>query len=142
MKQFWHLVVPLTFIIAVTSGCATSGQFKSTHLTNVELSRKNFRVLATNVAGEATAGYLIGLSFGSGSDMSTFALIRVEGKGLLYKEALENLWKNFEDTHGRVAGRNLALVNVRYDASALNVLGLYTEPKVAVRADVVEFLEE
>jgi hypothetical protein len=39
-----------------------------------------------------------------------------------------------------VEGERLALVNVRYDVSALNLL-LYTQPTVTVRADVVEFTE-
>jgi hypothetical protein len=59
---------------------------------------------------------------------------------MLYKEALENLWKNFETTNGSVEGRRLALVNVRYDADALNLF-VYTQPKIVIRADVVEFTD-
>jgi len=90
---------------------------------------------------QRSAGYLIGFSVASGSNMNTFALARVEGEGLLFKAALEDFWSNFEKEHGSVEGRHLALVNVRYDSDALNVLGLYTKPKVSVRADVIEFAE-
>ena len=73
--------------------------------------------------------------------MKTFALIRVEGEGLLVKAALEDFWGNFEKQYGDVEGRNLAIVNVRYDSDALNVLLLYTKPKISIRADVVEFVD-
>jgi hypothetical protein len=64
----------------------------------------------------------------------------VDGTGLLYKEAVENLWANFADEHGSPEGRRLALVNVRYDTDNLNLL-VYTKPKVSIRADIVEFIE-
>jgi len=65
-----------------------------------------------------------------------------EGDGMLYKEALEKFWKNFEEKFGSIEGRDLALVNVRYDADAMNFFGLYTRPKVSIRADVIEYLDE
>jgi len=133
-------VISLTLLIFLAVGCSSSGQFTSGNLTNVELSKKNYRIVATNVSGEASAGYLIGFSFGSGSNQSTFAVVRVEGKGLLYKEAVEKLWENFELEHGSPVGRQLALVNVRYDTDNLNLI-VYTKPKVSIRADVVEFIE-
>ena len=139
MKGFL-LASSLTLLIFLVTGCSSSGQFSSMNLTNVELSKKNYRIVATNVSGESSAGYLIGLSFGSGSNQSTLALVRVEGKGLLYKEAVENLWENFELEHGSPVGRQLALVNVRYDTDNLNLI-VYTKPKVSIRADVVEFIE-
>ena len=120
-------------------GCASSGKLQSMNITNVELSEPNYRIVATNISGEASAGYLLGLSFSSGGEMQTGALLRVKGEGMLYKEALEDLWKNFEAAHGSVSGRHLALINVRYDADAMNVLGLYTQPKISIRADVIEF---
>ena len=52
--------------VASFSGCATSGLFPSTHMTQVELSEGNYRIVATNVAGEADASYLIGVSFSKG----------------------------------------------------------------------------
>lgn len=75
-----------------------------------------------------------------GMATNTFALVRVYGTGLLYKEALEDLWKNYETTYGSVEGKKLALINVRYDAEALNLI-VYTRPKINIRADVIEFTE-
>ncbi|MBC8231669.1 hypothetical protein H8E77_19135 [bacterium] len=111
-------------------------------MTNVELSESNFRVVATNVYGEASADYLLGYSFAQFGEMQTIALIPLGGDRLLYKVALENLWRNFEQTDGNnIKGRSLALVNVRFDSDALNVLVFYTRPKISVRADVIEFVE-
>jgi hypothetical protein len=59
---------------------------------------------------------------------------------MLYKEALDNLWKNYEAVHGGVEGKKLALINIHYDSEALNLI-VYTRPKVMIRADVVEFTE-
>jgi len=140
MKHFMRLF-GLSVVLTTLAGCASTGRFSSTNVTNVELSESNFRVIATNVYGEASAEYLLGLSFAQGGEMQTIALIPLGGDRLLYKVALENLWLNFEQTHGNVEGRSLALVNVRFDSEALNVLIFYTRPKISVRADVIEFVE-
>ena len=134
-------VLALIVVVAMLAGCATSGVYRTGSFTNVELSENNFQIVATNVYGEAEAAYLFGASGGIGSEMRTIALIRLEGDGLLYKAALENLWSNFEQQYGSIEGRPLALVNVRYDSDALNVLGIFTKPKISIRADVVEFVE-
>lgn len=139
MDRLIKLLFAAVISVTLLMGCASSGRFQSVNMTNVELSEPNYRIVATNISGEASAGYLIGLSVASGGEMQTGALLRVKGEGLLYKEALEDLWKNFEAAHGSVAGRHLALINVRYDADAMNVLGLYTQPKISIRADVIEF---
>ena len=130
---------PIAFIGALLlSGCASSGLFFSMNNTSVELSENNYEIVATNVSGEAEAGYLVGVSFSAGAATNTMALARVSGSGMIYMEALENLWKNYEKEHGSVIGKKLALVNVRYDSDALNLL-LYTSAKISIRADVVEF---
>jgi hypothetical protein len=113
---------------------------RSANVTNVELSSANYRVLARDVSGEASAGYLLGVSASTGQDIGTVALIRVQGDGQLYKHAIESLWEEFEAEHGPVAGRALALVNIRHDVDCLNALGLYTRARMWVRADVVEFV--
>jgi hypothetical protein len=123
------------------TGCASTGQFDSVNMTNVDLSERNYRIIAKNVSGKASAAYLIGFSMATGSEMRTLAFFRVEGDGLLYRVALEELWLNFEQEHGSVEGRALALVNVRYDSDAQNILGLYTKPQISIRADVIEFEE-
>ena len=141
MKSFAPSLFSLAFSVMILTGCASTGQFNSVNLTNVDLSDNNFQLIAMNVSGEASAGYLLGFSAAMGSEMQTFAFFRIKGDGLLYKAALEDLWGNFERQYGNVEGRSLALVNVRYDSDALNVLGLYTRPKISLRADVVEFVE-
>lgn len=139
MDRFIKFLFVAISVALLLAGCASSGKFQSMNVTNVELSEPNYRIVATNISGEASAGYLLGLSVSAGGEMQTGALLRVKGEGMLYKEALENLWHNFEAAHGSVAGRHLALINVRYDADAMNVLGLYTQPKISIRADVIEF---
>lgn len=131
----------LTLAIAVLalSGCVSTGNFNTSNETQVHLADANYRIVATNVSGESEAGYLFGFS-GSGRDApTTLALFRVAGSPMLMKQALENLWANFEAEHGPVEGRNLALVNVRYDSDAANYLLLYSHLNVSVRADVIEF---
>lgn len=134
---FITFIIPLCFAAA---GCSTGGMFVAGNLTDVQLQKGNFTILARGVTGEAKAGYLLGISLSYGMTTNTFALARVDGTGMLYKEALDNMWKNFESTHGSAEGKKLALVNVHYDADALNLF-FYTEPRVIVRADVVEFEE-
>ena len=61
MKHFIRLFgVPV--VLATLVGCTSTGRFSSTNLTNVELSEDNFRVIATNVYGEASTDYLIGFT--------------------------------------------------------------------------------
>jgi hypothetical protein len=141
MKRFIPFL-GLFLVLTTLMGCATAGNFNSMNVTNVELSKNNFRIIATDVYGEASASYLLGFSVAQGGEMQTVALIPLGGDRLLYKVALENLWKNVPQTPlGGIDERSLALVNVRFDADALNVLGLYTKPKISVRADVIEFVE-
>jgi hypothetical protein len=65
-------------------------------------------------------------------------IARVSGDRNLYQTAMDNLWENFESRHGRAEGRNLALVNLRYDVDALNLF-FYTRPRLNIQADVIEF---
>ncbi len=128
------LLATLTF-----TGCINSGAFYAANMTNVELREANYQIVATNVHGQSEAGYILGLSGSQGGYATTFALFRVEGDGLLYKAAVEDLWAQFEEKNGPVANRRLALVNVQFDADASNYLGLYSKSVVSVRADIVEF---
>lgn len=138
----WSFLIVIAFILT-TTGCVSTGSFPSANVTNVELSEANYEIVATDVSGEASAGYILGFSagFGVGSQMSTLALARVEGDGDLYRQAIQNLWANFRAEHGDVEGRDLALVNVRFDGDALNLFLLYSRPTVSIRADVIEFTE-
>ena len=110
-------------------------------MTNVQLAEANYTVVATDVHGSATAGYLFGVSGGRlGLSSNALALVRVSGDRQLYQAALTDLWRNIESEYGTVEGERLALVNVRYDVDALNLL-VYTQPTLTVRADVIEFTE-
>ncbi|MFC2165287.1 DUF6567 family protein [Acidobacteriota bacterium] len=138
MKRTLFFAVGLIFMMASLTGCFNSGRFLSTNVTDVKLSQANYNIIATNVTGSSRAGYILGLSFGSGGDVGTMAVARVSGTGLIYQEALENLWTNYENDHGPREDKKIALVNVHYDTDILNLL-FYTEVKLFIRADVVEF---
>lgn len=122
----------------VLGGCASSGMMAAGNVTNVDLAANDYRVVATDVGGEATAHYVIGVSAPYWFQMSVLAIARVGGSEFLYRDALQDLWRNFESEHGSTDGRSLALANLRYDFDALNLL-VYTRPRVSVRADVIEF---
>jgi len=139
-----HLAPVAAILLLVTlilPGCATTGAYDAATITNVELSEGNYEVVATNVQGEASAGYILGASLSTARQQRTIALARVSGSGQLYGAALEDLWSSFADQHGSAEGRTLALTNVRTDTDALNLL-LYTSSTVTIRADVVEFTDD
>ena len=123
------------------AGCATSGLLNSANVTNVELSEGNYELVATNVSGNSSAAYVLGFSWSYRAEPRTVALFRASGDEMLVNAAMEDLWASFEAEHGPAAGRKLALVNVRFDSDAANYLGFYSEQKVTIRADVVEFVE-
>lgn len=131
-----------TFVVAavalVLGGCASTGMMAAGNVTNVDLGGSDYRIVATDIGGEATAHYLIGVSAPYWFQMSAVAIARVGGSEFLYRDALRDLWRNFETEHGSTDGRSLALANLRYDFEALNLL-VYTRPTVSVRADVIEF---
>jgi len=137
-RYFPFLLVGTTFFF---SGCFSAGNFAAINQTQVNLADANYEIVATNVSGESEAGYLLGISWSNQSAPNTIALARVDGDPMLMKQALENLWFNFEQEHGPVIGRKLALVNIRYDSDASNYVLLYTKMNVSVRADVVEFID-
>lgn len=122
------------------TGCTTSGAFLSLNQTQVSLEQGNYKINATGVSGYSEAAYVLGISYGTGLTVSTFAAGRVEGTGMLYKEALEDLWAKYEQENGAIKGKRLALTNVRYDTDILNLL-IYTKVMMNVRADVVEFTD-
>lgn len=133
---FILILLPVAFLF---NACSTSGMFTSLNSTNVELREPNYKIVATNVTGSSEAGYLLGFTFPTGPMTNTMAFFRVSGSGLLYEEALADLWKNYEETNGSPEGKKLALINVRYDTDALNILFIYTSAKVNIRADVIQF---
>ncbi|MEJ2537006.1 MAG: hypothetical protein P8048_08135 [Calditrichia bacterium] len=138
MRKKLFLAVVLVVSLLILSSCSNNGMFVGLNQTSVELGKANYEIVASNVLGQSQAGYVLGFSAPLGAATNTFAVARVNGTGMLYKEALEDLWKNFEAEHGKIDGRKLALANLRYDSEALNLL-VYTEVKVFIRADVIEF---
>lgn len=135
MKKLFLLLVAV-----ICTGCTTSGAFLSLNQTQVKLAQANYQIVATGVSGEAESGYILGVSYATGPTAMTFAVARITGSGMLYSEAIENLWINFEKDHGAIDGGALALANVRYDSDILNLL-LFTKVTVSVRADVIEFTD-
>ncbi len=122
------------------SGCSSTGAFIASNRTNIDLGSANYKIIATNIAGEAEAGYLLGVTWNTGVINSTLALARVSGSDALYRDALQNLWQNYEAKNGSVVGKKVALINIRYDSDNLNLL-LYAGAHVSVRADVIEFTD-
>lgn len=120
------------------AGCTSSGAFLSANQTIINLNEGNYTLTAINIAGEAEADYIFGVSYSNGFVANTLAIARVGGTSALYAEALENLWTNYEKNHGMQSDRKLALTNVRYDTDILNLI-FYNKVKISVRADIVEF---
>ncbi len=136
MKKRNHLwIIIVAFIL---SGCSNTGAFLAANQTIVNLNEGNYTISATNVTGESESAYVFGASYSTGLMAGTIAIARIEGTGMLYAEALENLWTNYEAAHGTVRNQKLALANVRYDSDILNLI-VYTKVKVTVRADIIEF---
>jgi len=133
------IVVAMLMVVSMClCSCASTGVTASSHLTNVELGDPNFRIIATNVSGQASSKALLGFSLGVGLGTSQVALIPLNENRLLYGTAMKSLWDNFEASHGPAGNRRLALVNMRFDSEALNLV-VYTKVTTVVVADVVEF---
>ena len=123
------------------TGCTTGGAFLAQNQTNVELSEDNFDIIAKDVVGSAYADYLLGFSTSTGAVSNTFALVRVGGTATLYNDAVNSLWRNFEENYGSAEGRNLVLANIRYDTDILNLI-VFTKTTLYIHADVVEFNQQ
>ncbi len=140
MKPNMKILVLLSImaIVGTLGGCASAGLTASTHRTDVGLTNNNYRIIATNVCGEASSGGVFGVSYGIGMGGMQLSLIPVTPNRTLYKTAMQNLWSNFEVKNGSPVNRTLALVNLRYDAETLNTF-VYTKLTVVIVADVIEF---
>lgn len=133
-----NLILPALLVSMLCMGCTNTGAFLSVNETSVNLNEGNYSVSATNITGKSEAGYLFGMSYSSGFMATTAAVVRVAGSGMLYAEALENLWENYESANGTVKNKKVALINVRYDADILNLF-IYTKVVITIRADIIEF---
>lgn len=119
-------IIVLLLLAVLLAGCsASTGFFAAVNSTQIDLSKANYEIVAKGLQGTAKASYLLGV-------------FRMSKTGLLYQEAISNLWEKFEEKHGSTEGRYLAIVNVVQDSEAS--WGLLTTTKtVSIRADVVEF---
>ena len=135
-----YLLIVVCVLAVLMTGCANSGMFAASNITEVQLNKANFKIVQKDVSGEATSGYIFGVSQSFGAASMTFAVAHVSGSQMIYKDALADLWKNAEKTLTSVEGKKLALVNVRYDANVIN-MAVYTQVTISVRADIVEFTE-
>ncbi len=88
-RKLFIILMSLTMGLLLT-GCSSSGAFMAGNITDVQLQRNNFKIVAQNVTGEAQAGYFLGGTFSTGFATNTFALFRVSGSGMLYKEVLKS----------------------------------------------------
>jgi len=141
LKQKFLLLLIVPVLLVFLNGCSTGGSFIANNVTNVELSGPNFNIIAENVQGYSKASYIIGFTYSTGNISNTLALVRVGGTAKLYDDAIQNLWKNFRETHPDKESKNLVLANIRFDNDMLNLL-VYTQTELYVTADIVEFEKE
>jgi hypothetical protein len=115
-----YLILALIFIFLV--GCsAAMGSFPYGSGTQVDLSRKNYRVLKANAVGEDTGFSLLGV---------------VPFVSPKYVDAMTDLYSNA----GVEEGKAHALANVVQERSTIYLI-LFSLPKLSVRADIIEFVE-
>jgi hypothetical protein len=139
MRRLYFILISTLFLLLI-SACGTGGAFRAHHVTNVELAEPNFKIVARDVQGSSMQGYLVGLSYTVSGDVGTFALIKVSGVDKLYDAAVKELWANYREEYGNPEGKKLALINIRQDSEVLNTL-VYTQAKIFITADVIEFVE-
>lgn len=134
------LLFSFLILVAFLSSCTTGGSFLAQNVTNVELSKPNFKIVAKNLEGYSKASYLIGLSYSTGNVANTLALVRIGGTAKLYDDAIKDIWKKYREKYGATEENNLVLANIRIDNDILNLL-VYTQSELYITADIVEFEE-
>ena len=118
----WQILIIGICGIALLSGCSSVGTFPHATGTSVDLTKKNYRVVKANVNGESTGFALLGI-------------IPIVSPS--YTDAMSNL-----SAHGGIQeGKAQALVNVTQDRSVIYLI-LFSIPKLTVRADIVEFIDD
>ena len=108
-------------LIAVSSGCTSSGTFPHESSTRVDLSRGNYRVVKANAVG-------------SSSGFKLFMFIPIVSPK--YNKAMWRLQKKA----GVAEGTAQAIVNVSQERGSIYLL-LFSIPKITVRADIIEFTD-
>jgi hypothetical protein len=113
--------VSLCLLVTFLAGCSSTGTFPQTSGTQVDLSRKNFRVVKANAVGSSTGFKLFGF---------------IPFAAPTYTGAMSRLYKNA----GLTEGKAQTLTNVTQERSNLYLV-LFSLPKLTVRADIIEFTE-
>lgn len=117
-----HIIIGSLLLLFV--GCATTiGSLPYETSTKVELSKKNYRVVKMNAIGQSSGFWLFGM---------------IPIVSPTYPVAMSNLYANAGVSEG---GSALALANVSQERSS-NYFVLFAIPKLTVRADVIEFVDD
>ena len=112
----------ILFIIALVIGCASNvGNMPQATQSATHLDRANFRVVKASARGVDRGFYL-------------FGIIPIITPSL--SDATDQLMQGIS-----AEGRAISLTNVTQERQTLYVV-LFSLPKIVVRADVIEFLEE
>jgi hypothetical protein len=136
MKSYTFII--LMAVAFLLTGCGNAGMFMASNSTEVQLKERNYTIVAKNVTGTSEISYLLGVSYSWGVATNSIGMIPLEGNKMLYKEARESLWDNFEKQGESIEGRTLALINIQYDSNTVNFL-VYTKASVSITADIIEF---
>ena len=114
------LLVGLVLAV-VAAGCASTGTFPHASGTQVDLNRKNYRVVKANAVGTSMGFRLLGL---------------ISIVPPTYAAAMSDLYLSA----GVREGSAQALVNVTQERSTVYLI-LFSLPRLSVRADIIEFTE-
>ena len=121
MKKCLYLIV--TASLFLMTGCASVGKMQHSTDTQVVLKGNNYKIIKAGVKGESSGFWLLGL-------IPIVSPNYADAKANLY----ENIGKSLE-------GKSVVLVNQTQDSSFLYLI-LFSIPRVAITADVVEFIDE
>jgi hypothetical protein len=115
----------LICIAVIFSGCMATHSGLTTnsnqHVTDVVLSKKNFKVIAS-VKGEAEASYFLGMG-------------GISKNGLI-QEAKTDMFSKAD-----IIGGAKAVINETVEIKNTMYLGIITKKKVTVSANIIEFTE-
>jgi uncharacterized protein DUF6567 len=108
-------------VCLAAAGCTSVGSMPTSSQTQVDLARKNYKVVRANAIGKSHGFCLLGI---------------VPLSSPTYADAMTELYRD-----ARVADGNAsALTNVSQEESS-SYFVLFSVPALTVRADVVEFTE-
>jgi hypothetical protein len=136
MKSYTFII--LMAVAFLLTGCGNTGMFMASNSTEVQLKERNYTIVAKNVTGTSETSYLLGASYSWGVATNSIGIIPLDRNKMLYKEARESLWDNFEKQGESIEGRTLALINIQYDSNTANFI-VYTKASVSITADIIEF---